>query len=526
MRLRLLCILSLAPVVVTKDSWSCGADGYWIDPNGAKSSYPCGNDDKSGSSGGDKDSSNWGDKDGKADGAAKDDAKTLCSATDMSGAAAFANYPRTCINSAPNNSPRCWWTHVPDAVKAATSQVPLVVDMHGGGGCAYHQEAGSGFKSLSDSLGADSFVTVWPQGADSLWASCGSDCASAQGQAAAQEKGSTGLASWDDIGFLTQMISNIVRGEGASDWKGRVDPERVYVTGFSLGCMMAHRFALERSQLVAGLGCHGGELSLVDTTVASELAVLRSRFSVQPMPVYLTIGDQDVWFSLAKPDWRAWSTLNQCAANSTAAVTLTASSSSSSAGAKGAGKTSESTAALEHVSTGCASMGGGSSSASSSSSLQPSSPSSATVLETVLLEITGGAHTLDPRMAQRTWAFLSKYRRAGALARLPAAVTEVVPAASGGGGSGGGGGGGLSAGAVAGIVVAALAVAVVGVAAVRKMRGLAAAGRRPGAGVGVGASSAVSNFSPGSSGGVGSSSRAAEPVVASLAVQESLRRDV
>ena len=93
-------------MVVTKDSWSCGADGYWIDPNGAKSSYPCGNDDKSGSSGGDKDSSNWGDKDGKADGAAKDDAKTLCSATDMSGAAAFANYPRTCINSAPNNSPR------------------------------------------------------------------------------------------------------------------------------------------------------------------------------------------------------------------------------------------------------------------------------------------------------------------------------------------------------------------------------------------------------------------------------------
>ena len=137
-------------------------------------------------------------------------------------------------------------------------------------------------------------------------------------------------------------------------WKGRVDPERIFVTGyrslvegcaclhaalarggmclpacrrFSMGCMMAHRFAMERGKLVAGVGCHGGELNLVSTNVDSEETALKvhvkgsvvggsdsidarlrlqKRFDIQPMPVVMTIGTKDGWRSRAVQDFHTW----------------------------------------------------------------------------------------------------------------------------------------------------------------------------------------------------------------------------
>ena len=41
--------------------------------------------------------------------------------------------------------PRCWWTHVPESVAKAASKVPLVIDMHGGGGCV--SPDANGFKA-------------------------------------------------------------------------------------------------------------------------------------------------------------------------------------------------------------------------------------------------------------------------------------------------------------------------------------------------------------------------------------------
>ena len=211
-----------------------------------------------------------------------------CNATHMltdTDQKALEKFPRSCILSSPNNSPRCWWTYTPTAVATATTslKVALVIDMHGGGGGASHQAAGSGFKELSDSLGADTFVTAWPQASASLWASCGADASACTSDS--KDYGKM-IATWDDITFLEQMIANLVKSNT------RIDGERVYVSGFSMGCMMAHRLALERSAIVAGLGCHGGELSGVDFAATSQLATLKSRFRLLPMPVYLTIGDQ------------------------------------------------------------------------------------------------------------------------------------------------------------------------------------------------------------------------------------------
>ena len=95
------------------------------------------------------------------------------------------------------------------------------------------------------------------------------------------------IASTDDIGFIAHLVATMVMRTSTSDWEGKIDPERVYATGetilnatqtrrenltltlawsmslstqcqyaytagFSMGCMMAHRLALERSDIIAG----------------------------------------------------------------------------------------------------------------------------------------------------------------------------------------------------------------------------------------------------------------------------------
>ena len=90
-----------------------------------------------------------------------------------------------------------------------------------------------GFKSLSDTLdGSETYITVFPQGYGSQWGDCGSTCAEASEVHDGKE-----LATQDDLSFLTSMIAHIVKSQdGSNPSKGRVDAERVYATGFSMGC--------------------------------------------------------------------------------------------------------------------------------------------------------------------------------------------------------------------------------------------------------------------------------------------------
>lgn len=117
------------------------------------------------------------------------------------------SYPKTCINGPPDQGKRCWWTYVPVKVKAADSnlKVPLIIDMHGGGGCANHQALSSGFRELADSLDAeDSFIVVWPQGYDQQWGTCGSDCDKTKSEA---DKDGKSIHDIDDLEFLSNLIA-------------------------------------------------------------------------------------------------------------------------------------------------------------------------------------------------------------------------------------------------------------------------------------------------------------------------------
>jgi len=147
----------------------------------------------------------------------------------------LSKYPQTCIEH--GGLQRCWFTFVPKSL-AANSFSPLVVDMHGWGGCAFGLSEYSGWKEKAEENG---FFLAWPQGTEwnkeRAW-NAGTRCC---GGAAAE-----GI---DDVGF----IRKVVRKSAAAF---NVDLSRVYMAGHSNGCAMAQRMAAQSSDIVAAVACH------------------------------------------------------------------------------------------------------------------------------------------------------------------------------------------------------------------------------------------------------------------------------
>jgi len=62
----------------------------------------------------------------------------------------------------------------------------------------------------------------------------------------------------DDVDYLRKVIAKTVEAYP-------VDENRIYLTGWSNGCMMAQRMALQASDLVAAMACTSGYLSIHDS---------------------------------------------------------------------------------------------------------------------------------------------------------------------------------------------------------------------------------------------------------------------
>ena len=262
----------------TKTTWTCGGDG----------------DDAKDEDSGDKDDSS-----SSSDG--KDSACTDTSDPNMP-----ATYPRTCVSTSIGD--RCWYTYTPPQVVSG-STYPLVVDLHGGGGCASDSAAWSGWQKLSEGNDEDdTFIVIWPQGSGGgNWGVGGSEWSIINAETSA-----TGKETFDapDLEFLAEIVAST---------DAPVDLERIYFTGFSMGCMMSLRFLLERSDLIAGAHCHGGYL----VSPESGTSITPSNL---PVGVYMTGGDADDWFAMSEDQFDVWTNFNndECV-ESTTSVTLSGS---------------------------------------------------------------------------------------------------------------------------------------------------------------------------------------------------------
>ena len=157
---------------------------------------------------------------------------------------------------------RCYITYVPMNVNAS-SNAPLIVELHGWASSAFETRNHTEITTLADEVGA---IVVHAEGIlvdnstnplggnEESW-NAGYCCADA--------------ADWDidDVGYLRKVIAQTVDALP-------VDEDRIYLTGWSNGCMMAQRMALEASELIAAVACTSGYLSFHEAEGYSPVPVM------------------------------------------------------------------------------------------------------------------------------------------------------------------------------------------------------------------------------------------------------------
>ncbi len=121
---------------------------------------------------------------------------------------------------------RTYILHIPPGLDSTQAQ-PLVFVFHGNRQDGKGVQTMTGFNAVSDRNG---FIVVYPDGVDQDW--------------------NIGIPGWnthvDDFTFLRQVIADL--GSIA-----RVDPKRIYATGFSAGAFFSYRLACEMSDTFAAV---------------------------------------------------------------------------------------------------------------------------------------------------------------------------------------------------------------------------------------------------------------------------------
>ncbi|MFC1880756.1 alpha/beta hydrolase family esterase [Thermodesulfobacteriota bacterium] len=129
---------------------------------------------------------------------------------------------------------RTYRVHIPPDYNQGIS-LPLVVVIHGAFDTAQGMEKFSGFSDLAD---RENFIVMYPNGMGIFgflqhW-NAGHCC----GKAASDKV--------DDVGFVAAAIEDVRA-------RLKIDPERIYMVGFSNGGMLVYRFAAERGDLLAAV---------------------------------------------------------------------------------------------------------------------------------------------------------------------------------------------------------------------------------------------------------------------------------
>jgi polyhydroxybutyrate depolymerase len=153
---------------------------------------------------------------------------------------------------------RTYLLHVPSSYDGSTS-VPLVIVLHGAGESPLQIETMTGFAAKSDKEG---FIVVYPQGASNV-----------------------GFDGWksdvDDVGFINELINRLGQ-------KYKIDPNGIYVTGFSMGAMMAYRLGADLSDKIAAIAPVAGTIGAITNNVLERIPD-----PSQPVPVIIFHGTAD-----------------------------------------------------------------------------------------------------------------------------------------------------------------------------------------------------------------------------------------
>jgi poly(3-hydroxybutyrate) depolymerase len=164
------------------------------------------------------------------------------------------------------------------APKSIVSNRPLVISMHGSSQDANYQQSKALWESIADTA---KFVVVYPNGVNNSW----------------------DLGGTSDTNFLLAIIDTMAN-------RYKIDRNRVYLSGFSMGGMMTYYAATKIANKIAAFA-----------PVSAYLMGGPNTGSSRPIPIIHTHGTTDdvVVYSGVQASINAWVTRNGC--STTAVVT-------------------------------------------------------------------------------------------------------------------------------------------------------------------------------------------------------------
>jgi polyhydroxybutyrate depolymerase len=130
---------------------------------------------------------------------------------------------------------RTYLVHLPTGY-TGTTELPLIIAMHGGFGNAFNLENQSQLSAKAD---AENFIVVYPEGVKGGFLNIrtwnGGDCC-----------GFASTNNIDDVGFIDSLLNTLTN-------QYAIDTNRIYATGISNGGFMSYRLACELSDRIAAI---------------------------------------------------------------------------------------------------------------------------------------------------------------------------------------------------------------------------------------------------------------------------------
>jgi len=182
------------------------------------------------------------------------------------------------LNLFSNGLERTALVTVPDSVDLNVP-VPLLLNFHG---VIATSEIIQSVTGMPEKAEAEGFITAAPQGIGRSW-NAGVCCGDAQAQ------------NIDDVGFTRDLVAALKE-------EYRIDPDRIYATGFSNGGAMVFRLACEAADLFAALAPVGGSMAVAPCRPARPL----------PLLIINAVQDPLVPYGLATASFNLWRDYNDC----------------------------------------------------------------------------------------------------------------------------------------------------------------------------------------------------------------------
>lgn len=158
---------------------------------------------------------------------------------------------------------RRYVVHVPPKLDAQKA-VPVVVVFHGGGGTAKAVMEQTGWARKADEAG---FLAVFPEATPPDPDKPAKFSGNPQTWNDGSGRFHAGERDIDDLGFVKAMLDDLGK-------KFRVDPKRIYATGFSNGASMTFRVGVELSDRFAAIASVAGAIWLKNPKLARPVPLL------------------------------------------------------------------------------------------------------------------------------------------------------------------------------------------------------------------------------------------------------------